>query len=397
MNLINYKKNVSKFEGQYLVSEWRKIDHNKIYEFLNNMMQNAKKLNNDFKSSINFTNEIKNYASYKDEDIIKIDFKWELDGLNSEFSLRYPNLVKDNYFLLNGNTYIPLLFLERAPIDKIQKDDVEKIFVNLIPTFNFTFDFKDKNVNIRGKNISIYVFNFILFGSTGIPEDSEYCEYLLEHKLINENYKEMDYNKCITEITKLIGIEKVESFKNLNITIDEFFDNYLLLDYFKEVFNQYFGVSNFKDIVKKVYQYHINALHPEMADLNNRRVVMTEYLLHPLFELYIRLIFIILNKNSKTIRLPSANDRVLLSGGFKGIMHNGMLFNSSLPYTAPLVHKISQDIIIIKNGVPRNWTSNHDSAFGIICPISVSAQNMGSNLVFTQDTHINKYGKIKTN
>ena len=102
MNLINYKKNVSKFEGQYLVSEWRKIDHNKIYEFLNNMMQNAKKLNIDFKSSINFTNEIKNYASYKDEDIIKIDFKWELDGLNSEFSLRYPNLVKDNYFLLNG-------------------------------------------------------------------------------------------------------------------------------------------------------------------------------------------------------------------------------------------------------------------------------------------------------
>ena len=78
-------------------------------------------------------------------------------------------------------------------------------------------------------------------------------------------------------------------------------------------------------------------------------------------------------------------------------MHNGMLFNSSLPFTAPLVHKISQDIIIIKNGVPRNWTSNHDSALGIICPISVSAQNMGSNLVFTQDTHINKYGKIKTN
>ena len=32
-----------------------------------------------FKSK-NFTNEIKNYASYKDEDIIKIDFKWELDG-----------------------------------------------------------------------------------------------------------------------------------------------------------------------------------------------------------------------------------------------------------------------------------------------------------------------------
>ena len=61
----------------------------------------------------------------------------------------------------------------------------------------------------------------------------------------------------------------------------------------------------------------------------------------------------------------------------------------------PLLHKVSQNIYIIKEKIPRSWTANHPSAYGKICPITVSAQNMGENLVFTSDVRIDYYGLIE--
>jgi hypothetical protein len=64
----------------------------------------------------------------------------------------------------------------------------------------------------------------------------------------------------------------------------------------------------------------------------------------------------------------------------------------------PLIHKVSQDIQIIKQGrLPKSWQRNDESGFGVICPISISPQNMGANLVFTSSARINKLGRIKTN
>jgi hypothetical protein len=60
-----------------------------------------------------------------------------------------------------------------------------------------------------------------------------------------------------------------------------------------------------------------------------------------------------------------------------------------------LIHKVSQDISIINDGrLPKSWQRNDKSSFGIICPVSVSAQNMASNLVFTSNTRLNKFGRI---
>lgn len=394
MNLVKCETKQTLKEGCMLIKDFRKVDHSKISLFLGNMMENCKKLEENFNYKINIEQDKRNYQSYKEDHMLKINFDMSLGDLKSNFHLKYPELIKDNYFILNGSTYVPLMFLERAPIDKIEKKDEIKIFVNLIPTFNLTFNFKNKTVNIRGKNISLDIFIFVIFGLSDNLDDEDYCQYLVDNNILIENYQNLNSNKCLNEFIKILGIEKSQSFKQYEMNIDEFIDEFIILDYYKEIFNEYFGITTFKDIVKKVFEFKIKNLHPEMADLNNRRVVMVEYLTQPLFDLYIRLLLTIVNRSSKTVKLPTANDRLLITSGFNALMHNGQLFNSSLPYTTPLIHKVSQDIVIIKNGVPRNWTANHDSAFGKICPISVSAQDMGSNLVFTQGTQINKYGKI---
>jgi hypothetical protein len=134
-----------------------------------------------------------------------------------------------------------------------------------------------------------------------------------------------------------------------------------------------------------------------MATLSNRRIVLLEYLVRPIFEVYTRLLYGIVDKKAQNF-LPSVNEFSILTTGFNGLLHRGTLYDIALPYALPLISKVSQDIQIIKQGrLPKSWTRNDESGFGIVCPITVSAQNMASNLTFTSETLINKFGRIKTN
>ena len=149
-----------------------------------------------------------------------------------------------------------------------------------------------------------------------------------------------------------------------------------------------------KNTTKNLLEYYKTGVEIDMANINNRRVVMVEYLIRPIFELYMRLLISIVDKKSQNF-LPTMNQNVMLTTGFNKLMHRGNLYDISLPYPSPLINKISQDILIIKDGrLPKSWIRNDESAFGIICPISVSAQKTASNIVLTTNTLINKFGKI---
>ena len=96
--------------------------------------------------------------------------------------------------------------------------------------------------------------------------------------------------------------------------------------------------------------------------------------------------------------LPTINEFAVLTTGFNGLLHRGQLYDIALPYPLPLINKVSQDIQIIKQGrLPKSWQRNDVSGFGVICPISVSAQSMGTNLVFTSTARINKFGRLQVN
>ena len=133
----------------------------------------------------------------------------------------------------------------------------------------------------------------------------------------------------------------------------------------------------------------------DMANINNRRIIHIEYLIKPLFELYLRLLYGIIDKKNQSF-LTTMNSKVIMTTGFTQNLHRGNLYDISIPFAAPLIHKVSQDINIINSGrLPKSWQRNDESAFGIICPITVSAQNTASNIVLTTETMINQYGKIK--
>jgi len=294
----------------------------------------------------------------------------------------------DNFFILNGSSYVPLLFLEKAPIDRILNDEVNKnkIFININAVYNFTFDFQRKMVQFRSKLISLDIFLRIMF-----QHDKDYLIELMDLDLISKTtYAKDEYKKFVKNF---LDFYKWEHFNDIDIV--GWMDKYFLLDYYRSLFMDYYNIDNLNDIIKMVINLYVNDVDIDMASLSNRRVVLTEYLIKPLFEIYVRLLYGIVDKKTQNF-LPTINEYAVLTTGFNGLLHRGQLYDISNPYPLPLINKVSQDIQIIKNGrLPKSWQRNDKSGFGVICPISVSPQNMGTNLIFTSNTQINKLGRLQ--
>jgi len=390
MNLIKFQPKTESNDIWKIVSEYRKVDHSKVYPILNNMMSNIQSLlPGNFKGVVSHEDNISGYLGEQASYFEKIIIKMEADNHEQKLELLYPKMMQGNYFRMNGSMYVPILFLERSPID-VLKDEKKgnKIFINMLPTFNLTFNFQKNEVLFRKKTVELTTFLKVLYSN------NDYYKKLVSDGVIEECiYSDLER---ASHVYKMMGFHETDFFTENGLKLSDFFDKYILLDYFRGMFNDFFGVDNIKDIVKLVVKYHVEDININMSDLQNRRIVMNEYLINPIYEMYLRLLYGAIDKNEKQAFLPTMNSRVLITSGFRGLMHAGQYFNISLPYTSPVINKVSQDIYIINDGrIPKSWTANHPSGFGKLCPISVSAQKMGSNLVFTNDTRINYYGRVE--
>jgi hypothetical protein len=403
MNLVPTKQRTISGDGWYTIPDYRKPDHNKIFGILDDMfLRLSKTFNIQYK--IEFIDKVEDskvylseYATYMNQINIHLD----INGEKTVVKLKYPQLVHDNYFIMNGSLYIPLMFLERSPIDRI--NDVDpitgknegKILLNILPSFNLTFDFINSRVLYKGKKIIENDIFFSLMFNT--EDDKEYIQYLIDNNIITKYVDHLDEDEFYKVIKafdlKSLNIQK----EGRDITLAEFFDDYLLLDYFKGMFKKIYNVDTIKEILKIIVKYYLDNTFIDMSDLKNRRIVINEYLINSVFEYYLRFLRNIADTKDPTKKPfnPSMNSQVLITSGFRGLMHGGSYYNISLPYVVPLLYKVSQKIYIVGEKVPRSWTANHPSAYGKICPISVSAQNMGENLIFTSDVRLDEYGLIE--
>ncbi len=391
MNLITFEAKTKSDDKWFIVPDFRTVDHAKTRDILQNMMSNIEKLlPGNFTGNIEFQNNISSYLAEHGSYFEKITLNMKADNHEQQVKLLYPKLIQNNYFKMNGSLYVPILFLERGPIDLLKNEKKgDRYFVNLLPTFNLTFNFKQNEVIFRRKKVELDTFFKVIF-----KDDKEYYDQLVKDEVITNS--ELSIKDGEAHVFKMMGFHELDFFNNQNLGVTEFFNDYIILDYFKGMFKDFFDVDNFQQIIKQVVTYHVEDVVINMSDLKNRRIVMNEYLINPIYEMYLRLLYSAIDKKEKQAFLPTMNQRVLITSGFRGLMHAGMYYNISLPYANPLINKVSQDIYIINDGrIPKSWTANHPSGFGKLCPISVSAQKMGSNLVFTNDTRINYYGRIE--
>ena len=393
MNLIKFEKMQAE-PGWYLLRDFRKYDYEKLKLITMNILNNLKLARSEFNFTFNIKNADSVYHGGFSHKLDKYVIQLQIGKYLNKIELEVPKLVNDNCFILNGSLYVPILFLERAPIDRVgsKAEKKNKILLNIL-TQPITFDWNAKKVKFNKKvDLDISVFFKSLF------YDESYKEFLEEFYLTfgkpRTGNRELTHEECKIKTLESLGIVGHDRFKTMQV--DEFFDNFILLDYIKEIFFNYYGYHDIKNIVRVVYQFYKEDRIIDMSDIRNRRIVMMEYLMQPVFEWYNKIIYNFIDSSYKEFLVPNLKENSIISEGFRERMHGEQLFNITLPYIAPIVHKISQKIIIIKDKVPKKWTSNHPSAMGILCPISVSAQDMGQNLVATLETELNFYGKIKS-
>jgi len=390
MNTITFNKKQDEYDDWMTIKDFRKWDFKKIESLLDNMYKNIQLLDPEFKYNIKLENQSSPYLEDGTTYYKKLSIEQEYTDQNNTLSTLIPRLMQDNFFIMNGSYYVPLLFLEKAPIDRIldHENNKNKIFINLNAVYNFTFDFQKKVVQFRSKLISMDIFFRILFAN-----DKDYLVELLDLDIITKTtYTKEEYKKFVKSF---LDFYKWEYFNDKDLL--SWMDNFLLLDYYREIFIDYYGIDNFGDILKEIIHLYVMDEPIDMATLSNRRIVLIEYLIRPLFEIYVRLLYGIIDKKTQNF-LPTINEFAVITTGFNGLLHRGQLYDISNPYPLPLINKVSQDIQIIKQGrLPKSWQRNDISGFGVICPISVSPQNMASNLVFTSSAKINKLGRLKIN
>ena len=391
MNLINYSKNVISDKTWKTFADFREVDHAKLKPILQNMLANVQELlGTGFKYDISISSYTSDYLAEKPTYYDNYNIAISFGEHKNNIKFFYPKLIKGNYFIMYGALYIPLVFMERAPIDVFQTSKGKKITVNMLPSYLFNFDFTKANILIKKRSVNLGTFMRVMF------EENDYYESIVKAGIIPRCEQKM-FTEAKALVIKTMGFYTTEYFEsNPDLTLAEIFDKYLLLDYFKGMFKDFYGVDNIKDIVKKVVEFQQQDAAMEMASLENRKIVMNEYLIKAIYEWYIRLIYSAIDRREGQSFIPTINANVIITSGFRDNMHAGNLFNNGLPYTLPMINKISQDISIVKQGMlPKSWTSNHPSALGKICPISVSAQNMGSNIVATSNARINYYGRFE--
>lgn len=391
MNLINYSKNVISDKTWKTFADFREVDHAKLKPILQNMLANVQELlGTGFKYDISISSYTSDYLAEKPTYYDNYNIAISFGEHKNNIKFFYPKLIKGNYFIMYGALYIPLVFMERAPIDVFQTSKGKKITVNMLPSYLFNFDFTKANILIKKRSVNLGTFMRVMF------EENDYYESIVKAGII-PRCEQKTFTEAKALVIKTMGFYTTEYFEsNPDLTLAEIFDKYLLLDYFKGMFKDFYGVDNIKDIVKKVVEFQQQDAAMEMASLENRKIVMNEYLIKAIYEWYIRLIYSAIDRREGQSFIPTINANVIITSGFRDNMHAGNFFNNGLPYTLPMINKISQDISIVKQGMlPKSWTSNHPSALGKICPISVSAQNMGSNIVATSNARINYYGRFE--
>ena len=398
MNLVKFENVYDKIQdGWYYMHQWREIDHKKIDNILEDMFSKIKKIDDRYIYQIDKKSNISPYLgdfiTYQNEYFIYQEYK----DFSRKFNFFVPKIVNHNYYILNNALYVPILMLEKSPIDRVliktPTKNENKIYANLNPIYNFTFDFNykvSKNeiikvVYFKFKKIELDLFLRIIFDG-----DDEALEFLLEKGYIfKKDHSISEKRKFI----KFLGFHKEAYFDEINMA--EWIDEFLILEYFHDIFEDYYGIRSIKDIILKIINLHMSDEDIDMSDISNRRLVHIEYLIKPLFESYLRLLYGAIDKNGQNF-LITTNPKVILTTGFTKNLHRGNLYDISLPFASPLINKISQDITVISDGrLPKSWQHCHKNAYGIACPISVSAQNTATNLVLTTNTLINEYGRIR--
>lgn len=371
------------------LAEYREHDYNKIEKIFHQAWAKLHELDENFTYNIDKIFLTSPYTQFSQNYEIQYIIEQKFNNFSNEVRINVPQLKHKQYFILGNSYYIPTFMLERLPIDKNSNKDRVFLTINNSHSIAFYYNKRLKKYQVsatKKRKLTLEQFVSVVF--------EDYPERIETLKQLGIIKKVQKYNGAIKEVAKAFGFFNYNYFKT-EMRFNKFMNEYYLLPYFKGICEDVYGTSKFEDLAWECIKLMINSdIHIDLVDLRNRRLVMSEYLIAPIIDLYYRVLNIIID-NSKTVQLslPSVNSAAVMSTGFRNFLHGKQLFDITVPFAAgSLYNKISQKIQIVSETIPKSWTGLHDTHYRIIDPVAVSAGALGHSLLATSLAKVDEHG-----
>ncbi len=288
------------------------------------------------------------------------------------FKLLVPKLINGTFFMINGNYYIPTLYILDKPIV------IKKKSIKLYSLFNsLSISLSHDIATFTRANIPLmYLFSTFL----------ETPDEIQLYKDIADKYK-IKYNpKTEAEILNYFGhnINRNTREDIIKYFEDLFFDDYtkyLYKNCYKDLFTE--ETLTLKNVLIQSMTMLLQNKIPEYIDLHHKRLVFMELLLSPLFKRIGNLAqqaargfypdYMKIDQLQILKHFLSSHDKS--KKGSEGMSGN-YLYDTVNLMSGMLSHKVSM-VNPGSTNPPSSISNTHPSHLRRVCPISVSNQKPG--------------------
>jgi hypothetical protein len=409
MNFVYKEKDVLK-KGEFKLIDFRKEDYKNIMVILKQIFEISKRMNPDnFEYSIKHVEKIKPYLNINNSHIDNIEINMKYGENSKKIILKYPVLVDGNFFQFFDSKYLPILMLEKKPIDILNLPDKNKhlVHIHLNPSLYFVITKVPKEDKYTIYS-NLYKETIPLENIAKVFFSDEQLEYLYQNGVLEENEVVTQEKQLSVNIGNLLNfsnsyLSKPHSMMlRENLSLSEFLKEVFILPYYREFFMSEYGADDIGDLMMIGIKKILSDEDSDLSNLNNRYISFSTRMLKTVFDLHTRLVDTMTKHENE--KLPNINTDSLIVSGFKVSMGGKMMIgNNGLPHLFPWADKISQSITQSSSGnskdpmsgkIPKSWTNLDSTQFGLIDPLNVSPKNMGTTIKGTSNMILDKFGRI---
>ena len=387
MNLLNEistnNKNIKIFEDEdedeFTISSFRKNQYKLIEDFMKLIVDyiSSQSKNSLVIDTISII-DMPDYCSIYESHFISISVYLKNVKPPSIFlKLIIPKLVSDCFFILNGNYFVPTLYMIDKPIVLKKKSLKFTGLFNSISVF-------EKLVTFIGKGMPVNHFV-----SMFINDNDDQLKFVQEN--INENIQSFT---PIPEKELYSFFQNIFYCKNNKETIIEFaeklfFDPYTKLLY-EKCYNMKQDEINLNNILMLSLKIKNNVYKYRFIDLNHKLLIFLEALLSPLLK---KVGIIAVNAaRGASINMIQMQQMAIVKY-FNVDLTNKFIYDNVNAFSGMLIHKVDMLNPGSKTS-PSVIAELHPTHFKRICPISVSSQNPGETLYIVPGTKIDFLGQF---
>lgn len=369
----------SSSQDAYSISEFRELQYRLIPDLIKISMNYLSKISNGFFVFKGVREEpiykyVDAYGYLIKKLFINIENPENKDEDNVFMAFNIPRLVKRSFFYLNGSYYSPCLYVTDKPI--IYKRNSIKLY-GLINSITMYFKAGNARAIFGGRNIPIgYFLQWFLE-----KIDPNFLDKLKEIFKINEVHYSED--KLLEYFSNFFNCS------NDRESIDKCFNDLFFDEFTKDLYLKSYGKKfSFGDLVYYSLLNFLEGQENNFVDLTKKRIIFAEILMTPFFQRISDMAFnFIYGQRFNAINF---GENEIIKHFMINLKHQ-FFYDLVNFYSAIQTFRASFIGPNMKQP-PSEVSTIHESHFGKICPITISAKKPGENISIVPDAKVNKYG-----